>query len=145
MRCRSKSEVLTEGEPEHKESEIELAYQCYPVWLYDEEGLAGSCALPSGLSGDHGLDERFRSIQERFDATCVDTPTEFRHIGFAIQEEEAAFASDPNAAIAEFIEKCPKWYSLEVSTGLTRSSQITRLRAAPGCRANEEHIELISY
>lgn len=92
---------------------IQREYRCYPVWLYDDEGLVEDTALPPELSGDRGLDERFRSIQERYDATYVDTPTEFYDRGFATPEEEAAFSSDPSAAVAELAERCPEGYSLE--------------------------------
>ena len=93
---------------------IQLEYKCYPVWLYDDEGLVEDTALPPELSGDHELDERFRSIQERFDATYVDTPTEFYDKGFATPEEEAAFRSDLAAAVVQLAEKCPEGYSLEL-------------------------------
>lgn len=92
---------------------IQLEYKCYPVWLYDDEGLVEDTALPPELSDDRGLDERFGSIQERYDATYVDTQTEFYNRGFATPEEEAAFRSDLSAAIAELAERCPEVYSLE--------------------------------
>lgn len=95
---------------------IRLEYKCYPVWLYDDEGLVEGTALPPELSGDRELDERFRSIQERFDATYVDTPTEFYSKGFATQEE-AAFRSDLAAAVVQLAEKCPEGYSMELPWG----------------------------
>lgn len=97
---------------------IRLEYKCYPVWLYDDEGLVEDTTLPPELSGDRELDERFRSIQERFDATYVDTPAEFYNKGFATPEEEAAFRSDLAAAVAELAGKCPERYSLELPTAL---------------------------
>ena len=93
---------------------VQLEYGCYPVWVYGEDGLVEDTALPPELAGDHALDERLRSIQERFDATYVDTPTEFRNRGFATPEDEAAFRSDLSAAAAELAEKCPEGYSLEL-------------------------------
>ena len=96
---------------------IQLEYGCYPVWVYGEDGLVEDTALPPELSDDHELDMRLRSIQERFDATYVDTPTEFRNRGFATPEEEAAFWSDLRSAAAELAEKCPEGYSLELSVG----------------------------
>ena len=66
---------------------IQLEYKCYPVWLYDDDGIVEDAALPPELSDDRELDDRFRSIQERFDATYVDTPTDFYNRGFATPEE----------------------------------------------------------
>lgn len=97
---------------------IQLEYKCYPVWLYDDDGLVEDTSLPPELSDDIELDERFRSIQRRFDATYVDTPTEFYNKGFATPEEEAAFRSDLSTAVAELAERCPKGYSLELPAGL---------------------------
>jgi hypothetical protein len=97
---------------------IQLEYKCYPVWLYDDEGLVEDTALPPELSDDRGLDERFGSIKERYDATYVDTQTEFYNRGFTTPEEAAAFRSDLVVAVSELAERCPEGYSLELSTAL---------------------------
>lgn len=96
---------------------IRLEYKCYPVWLYDDDGIVEDTALPAELSDDGELEERFRSIQERFDATYVDTPTEFYNKGFATPEEDA-LRSDLAAAVALLAEKFPERYSLELPTVL---------------------------
>ena len=101
-----------------KTVKIQLEYQCYPVWIYDEEGFVEDTALPPELADDCELDSMFRSIQERFDTTYVDTQTEFRNKGFASAEDEAGFKADLKAAITEFVAKCPKDYSIEVSENL---------------------------
>ena len=101
-----------------KAIKIQLEYQCYPVWLYDDEGLVEDTALPLELAGDFELDERFKSIQRRFDATYVDTPTEFCNKGFASPEEEADFRSDLKSAVAKLVEICPEGYSIEIAPGL---------------------------
>lgn len=101
-----------------KAIKIQMEYKCYPVWLYDDEGFVEDTALPPELADDRELDEMFKSIQERFDATYVDTATEFRNEGFASPEDEAAFKSDLKAAVARLVEKCPGSYSVEVSPGL---------------------------
>ena len=87
---------------------IQLEYKCYPVWLYDDDGIVEDTALPPELSDDREFEERFRSIQERFDATYVDTPTDFYNRGFVTPEEEAAFRSDLAAAVTLLAEKCPE-------------------------------------
>lgn len=97
---------------------IQMEYRCYPVWIYDEEGLVEDTALPTVLAGDHELSERFRSIQERFDATYIDTPTEFRNEGFASAEDAASWQADLNAAIADLAEKCPEGYLMEAVSAI---------------------------
>lgn len=114
----SKRQKASKGKDGMRAIRIRLEYKCYPVWLYDDEGLVEDTALPPELSRDRELDERFGSIQERFDATYVDTPTEFYNKGFATLGEEAAFRSDLSAAVALLAEKCPKEYSLELPTVL---------------------------
>ncbi len=101
-----------------KKIRVLMEYKCYPVWLYDDEGNIEGTRLPPELLGDRGLDEKFMSIQERFDATYVDTPMEFYSRGFDTPEEEAAFWADLRAAVAELAEKCPEGYSLELPAGL---------------------------
>lgn len=95
---------------------IQLEYKCYPVWLYDNEGIVEDTALPPELSNDHELDEKFKSIQKRFDETYVDTQTEFYNKGFASPKEKASFKSDLKEAVAELSEKCPRSYSLETNS-----------------------------
>ena len=97
---------------------ILLEYGCYPVWLYDGEGLVEDNSLPPELAEDQALGETFRSIQERFDATYVDTSADFYNKGFASPEEEAAFKSDLKAAVDELAAKCPENYAIEVEPDL---------------------------
>ena len=97
-----------------KTMRIQLEYKCYPVWIYDDEGLVEDNALPPELGSDLALNGKFASIQDRFDAIYVDTATEFHNKGFASPEEEAAFKSDLNAAVSELEEKCPEGYVLEM-------------------------------
>ena len=101
---------------------ILMEYKCYPVWLYDDKGSIEDTMLPPELSGDRELDEKLLSLQRRFDATYVDTPTEFYGRGFATPEDEAAFWSDLRAAVAELAEKCPEGYWLELPAELAERS-----------------------
>lgn len=103
-----------------KTIKIQLEYQCYPVWLYDDAGFVEDNALPPELADDVELDQKFHSAQKRFDATYVDTATEFFNKGFASPDDEAAFKDDLKTAIAELIEKCGEGYMLEVAPDLLR-------------------------
>ncbi len=101
-----------------KTIKIQLEYQCYPIWIYDDEGNVEDTALPPELVDDHELDEKFISLQKRFDGTYVDTSTEFYNKGFSSPEDKTAFDADLRVAVSEFIEKCPEFYSVEVSKHL---------------------------
>lgn len=96
-----------------KTIKVELEYGCYPVWVYGDDGFIESNALPSRLAEDTELDRKFKKLQERFDATFVDTPTEFTDKGFATPEDEARLAADLETAVDELAERCPKGYSFE--------------------------------
>ena len=80
-----------------KKVRVLMEYGYHPVWLYDDEGNIEDTALPPELSGDRELDEKLLSLQRRFDATYVDTPTEFYGRGFATPEEEAALQQQYDA------------------------------------------------
>lgn len=99
---------------------VQLEYKCYPVWLYDEEGCVEDMALPPELACDAELELKLESIQERFDATYVDTPSDFYNKGFDSLDDEAAFKSDLEAVISELAQKCPKGYSFEASPNLVK-------------------------
>ena len=96
-----------------KTIKIQLEYKCYPVWIYDDEGFVEDTALPPELADDSELDERFKSVQKRFDATYVDTSTDFHNKGFESPEEEAVFKANLKAAVLELMEKCPTTYLIE--------------------------------
>ena len=101
-----------------KTIKVQLEYKCYPVWLYGDEGLVEDNALPPDVADDGELDQKLRSVQKRFDATYVDTATEFFNKGFESPEDEAAFRDDLKDAIAELVEKCGDDYVLEVDSDL---------------------------
>ena len=106
-----------------KTIKIQLEYKCYPVWLHDDEGLVVEAALPPELADDRELNDKFKSVQERFNATYVDTSTDFYNKGFASEEEEATFKANLEAAVIELVEKCPKTYSIEGCQGLFAYSE----------------------
>lgn len=97
---------------------VRLEYGCYPVWLYDDDGFVEDNALPPELANAQELNEKFKSLQARFDATYVDTPTDFLNKGFTSPEEKEAFGDDLRTAVAELAEKCPDTCSIEICSGL---------------------------
>ena len=88
-----------------KEIRILLDYQCYPVWLYDEDGDVIDTLLPEELREDAELDKKFDDIQSRYDGLFVDNSHEFAYLGFPTEKEKEKFLSDLNLAILELKEK----------------------------------------
>ena len=51
--------------------EIFLDYQCYPVWLYDENDDIIDTLLPEELRSDLELDSLFDNIQSKYDSLSI--------------------------------------------------------------------------
>ncbi len=101
-----------------KKIKIQFEYGCYPVWIYDEEGLVEDTSLPPELADDVELDEKFESLQKRFDEAYIDTPTDFYFKGMEPNEEDA-FNAELKDAVLELQAKCPKGYELIIPSDLS--------------------------
>ena len=75
-------------------------YGCYPVWLYDEDGLVIDTLMPEELRGTE-LDSKFEDLQARYDALFINTEKEFSYSGFNSSEEKERFLTDWQAAYDE--------------------------------------------
>lgn len=111
--CGCKSKISTERSHKMKTIRIRLEYNCYPVWIYRDDGLVEDNSLPPELLGDIELNSIFTNLQQRYDATFVDTPTEFANKGFSSTKEKSEFYDDLHRAIEELARKCPKIYSID--------------------------------
>lgn len=86
-RCKSKiswSEKM-------KKIAVNFEYGCYPLWIYGESGRLIDTGLPMELQEDKVLDKLFISLQHDFDKLFIDTPAEFRYIGFENEREKKIF------------------------------------------------------
>lgn len=91
---------------------IMLEYHCYPVWLYDEEGMVVDTLLPEELRDDVELDSRFDDLQARYDALFVDNACEFDYIGFKNEEDKRVFLKDWECAVSELRRKTQGRYEI---------------------------------
>lgn len=73
------------------EIKIILEYNCYPVWLYDENSEIIYTLLPDELRPDFEIDSLFDNIQSKYDALFIDNDREFRYIGFENENDKQLF------------------------------------------------------
>ena len=88
-----------------KRIRIILEYNCYPVWLYDDDGGVIATRLPDELRDDVELDAKFRDLQARYRALFINDEHEFSFVGFQSESEYEKFCSDWNNTVTEFIAK----------------------------------------
>ncbi|MBO4676646.1 MAG: hypothetical protein J5633_03765, partial [Oscillospiraceae bacterium] len=81
-----------------------LEYGCYPVWLYNENGLVIDTLLPEELRNDRELDAQFDDLQARYEALFINDEHVFDYVGFESEAEKAAFLSDWQKAVNELTE-----------------------------------------
>lgn len=87
-------------------------YQCYPIWLYDEKNRIVNTLLPDELKDDFGLDDKFSSLQTRYDNLFKNTPKEFSYIGFKNAKDREKFITDWNEAVFELKNKLGDKYEI---------------------------------
>ncbi len=84
---------------------ISLEYHCYPVWLYNANGILIANDLPNELKRDKELDEIFIKIQTIYDNLFIDNSYEFKYIGFSDNELKKQFSKDIDNAIETLTNK----------------------------------------
>ena len=76
-----------------KELRLMLEYECYPVWIYDEEGKFIDNDLVQEIEKDEKLVAMLEELQTEFDSLYLNSPVEFKYIGFSSENEKHAFDS----------------------------------------------------
>lgn len=92
--------------------EIFLDYQCYPVWLYDENDDIIDTLLPEELRSDLELDSLFDGIQSKYDSLFIDDDTEFKYLGFENENDKIDFLNECDNAIKKLAERCNGRYQI---------------------------------
>ena len=79
---------------------IKLEYGCFPLWLYDEEGLFVDNRLPhKSIQNRNAVKVAFVKVQEIYEELFVNSDTEFSYIGFDSEEQKAEFTDAFNNAV----------------------------------------------
>ncbi len=66
---------------------ISLEYGCYPIWLYNEEGIVLDNSLPPELRDIPNLEDALRRIQTIFESGFFNTPEEFGSSPYTEEEK----------------------------------------------------------
>lgn len=92
---------------------IKFEYQCFPVWLYDENDNLIDNELPNSLIGDVEVDPIFVSLQERFDSLFKNDGIEFEYVGFNHATSKNEFSKKLDNAIKLLQKKVGDKYIIE--------------------------------
>lgn len=90
-----------------KTIKIRLEYDCFPIWLYDENGEFIDNELPEFLIGDEIIDAGFTKIQEKYNELFLNDGKEFRYIGFNDKDMKLDFTEQFNKLL-NILDDCVK-------------------------------------
>jgi hypothetical protein len=79
-----------------KRVEFKLEYQCFPLWIYDENGILIKNDLVDEIADHLDLEQSLITLQQEFDRLFLDDGIEFRYQGFKNDEEKNQFLSKAN-------------------------------------------------
>ena len=74
-----------------KEIRLMFDYQCYPIWIYDENGNFIDNDLVEHIENDDEIVAMLEELQHQFDSLYLDSKEEFRYVGFASEEDRKNF------------------------------------------------------
>lgn len=74
-----------------KEIRLMFDYQCYPIWIYDENGKFIDNDLVEQIENDENMVTMLEKLQDMFDSLYVNNKEEFRYIGFASNDDRKVF------------------------------------------------------
>ena len=74
-----------------KEIRLMLDYQCYPIWIYDEEGNFLDNDLVNEIQENENLLNMLEKLQNKFDALYLNNEVEFKYIGFESEDDKKKF------------------------------------------------------
>ena len=74
-----------------KEIRLMLDYQCYPIWIYDENGKFIDNDLIDEIEEDNNVITMLEKLQDRFDSLYVNNKNEFKYVGFSSSEDKKKF------------------------------------------------------
>lgn len=69
-------------------------YQCYPIWIYDENGKFLDNGLVSEIEQDDNMVMMSVKLQEIFESLYQNNNSEFKYIGFNSQVDRKKFEKE---------------------------------------------------
>lgn len=92
---------------------IFLEYQCFPMWLYDENDELVDNDLVEELKNDTEIDKMFVEIQSIYDGLYEDDAINFEFKGFTNEFEKEVFIQKVENVISLVREKVGDKYLIE--------------------------------
>ncbi|MDG5471391.1 hypothetical protein P6709_06500 [Jeotgalibacillus sp. ET6] len=92
---------------------IFLEYQCYPMWIYDEQGELVDNDLVGELENDEEIDNMLLEIQNLYDNLFEDNSINFEFKGFSNENEKTIFFKKVENTITLIKEKIGDKYIVE--------------------------------
>ena len=74
-----------------KEVRLRLDYQCYPIWIYDENGDFIDNDLVEEIEKDGRMVTMLEELQDKFDSLYLNNHEEFKYIGFNSETDKQKF------------------------------------------------------
>lgn len=74
-----------------KEIRLILEYQCYPIWIYDENSDFIDNDLPKEIRDNKTLVNMIEEIQQEFDLLYLNNNKEFKYVGFKTPDQKKKF------------------------------------------------------
>src|SRR5699024_8926200 len=96
-----------------KKIKVFLEYQCFPMWVYNENGLLVENDLDEELKDDSEIDNMFVEIQSIYDGLYEDNVVSFEYIGFTSEIEKEAFIQKVENVISLVKDRVGDKYLIE--------------------------------
>lgn len=78
---------------------IILDYGCFPIWVYDENGIYIDNKIPDDMPNRKSVEAAFIQIQWDYEMLFINNKFEFTYIGFTNNEKKAEFTKHFNTAV----------------------------------------------
>ena len=75
-----------------KEIRLMLDYECYPIWIYDENGNFIDNDLIEEIEEDDKMVAMLEELQNEFESLYLNNQEEFKYIGFSSETSKQDFA-----------------------------------------------------
>ncbi|MGD6817981.1 hypothetical protein ACQCVE_13040 [Metabacillus sp. 113a] len=101
-----------------KTIKIDLEYQCYPMWIYNEKGELIDNSVANELANETLIVRALDEIQEAYDNLFEDNEVNFEYKGFAQEQEREQFLRLVSETVDSIKSKLSNVYRVENKVNL---------------------------
>jgi hypothetical protein len=101
------------GKSVMKKIKIFLDYQCYPIWVYDDNGELINNDLPDEIINEAEIGEKLEDIQNSYNHLFEDNDSCFEYKGFINEKDKREFLSKIERVMELLTSKLGDIYILE--------------------------------